>query len=472
MNRRRLLQMAPAVAGAMWVGETAAQGTPAASPMASPEAMMLPQRYSDVAQEYDELTSRLLEEGRAAVDALVQGDIDQLHANFSPEMQAVISADQMGALLATYTVDQVHFEVPTYPLVFDAQVSGDTMSGFLQSGGLTPFTVQREVGTPVASPTAGTPALEAVLAGTWTSAAQLPDGSDLAIELTFSGDGQQGTMSIPDQNVIRIPLANIAFHSEQPLGERTTDRAVPLSPRQRIYWARYDWGGRGMTITVGFDDAGTIVSMQVLPEFQLPPDPAAGMPPLPPLQLPFQGLWWVLWGGATVAENYHMPSTQQRYAVDIMIWNDGATYHDDPGQNENYWVWGQPVLAPVDGTVVAVVDGIDANTPGALPADPSALAGNHVVLQIGEAAYLFLAHMQAGSLLVAEGDSITVGTPVGLVGNSGNSSEPHLHIHAQSDRHILSHTAVGLPIVFEHLLVDGEPVADVRLEQGTFVAPA
>jgi murein DD-endopeptidase MepM/ murein hydrolase activator NlpD len=155
-----------------------------------------------------------------------------------------------------------------------------------------------------------------------------------------------------------------------------------------------------------------------------------------------------------------------------MIWNDGATYHGDPSKNEDYWVWGQPVLAPADGTVVAVVNDIAANTPGALPSDPGDIAGNHIVLQIGEAAYLFLAHMQEGSIAVKEGDVITAGTHVGLAGNTGNSSQPHLHIHVQNEPDITSPTAFGLPITFANTRVDGDPFADVSLEQGTFVAPA
>jgi len=352
--------------------------------------------------------------------------------------------------------------------VFDAQVTGDTMTGLLQSGGQLPFSLQRSGGTPAASPAAGA----AALAGSWSGATQIPGNTELSLELTISSDGQQGTFSIPEQNVHDAPVGNIAFQAEQPVGERLDDRALPKAPNAQFYWARYNWGGRGLTMQMNMDTSGMILGMQVLPEWQLPPDPAAGLAPLPPLQLPFASLWWVLWGGETVSENYHAASPQQRHASDIMIWNDGATWHDDPSQNENYWVWGQPVLAPADGTVVAVVDGIDANVPGALPANPADIAGNHVVLQIGEAAYCYLAHMQAGTIAVSEGDTITTGTHIGLAGNSGNSSEPHLHIHVQNEPDITSPTAFSLPIAFASALVNGESTADATLEQGTFVAPA
>jgi hypothetical protein len=469
MNRRRLMQGVPGLLGVGWA-RSAAQGTPVASPVGTPVA--LPTTYGDVASEYDQLAERLLEDGRAAVDALLDGEYDALFARFAPSMQSVAGVDTLRALLPSFTTNRVQFEVTEYELIFDAQVTGDTMTGTVQSAALYPFSLQRGAGTPRASPVAGTPAPSVALAGRWTGTTELSNGTVLTLELSFASDGQRGALSIPEQQVTDAPVVDIVFRPEQPIGARLTDRAVPLSPDGQFYWATYDWSGRGLTFTIGTDGSGAISSMQIDPAWQLPPDPSAGLAPLPPLRLPFDGLWWVLWGGETVAENYHAASRQQRHASDIMIWNDGATYHGNPGQNENYWVWGQPVIAPADGTVVAVVDNIAANAPGALPADPSDIAGNHVVLQIGEAAYLFLAHMQEGSITVKQGDTITAGTHVGLAGNSGNSSQPHLHIHVQNEPDITSPTAFGLPITFADLMVDGAAEADPILEQGTFIAPA
>ncbi len=465
MNRRRLLQTAPAALGAVWLGETAAQGTPVASPVGMPIAV--PTSYSEVAQTYDQLAASLLEQGRQITELALSGDNEALYDRFSPDLQAAISLDEMGALLPAYTTDRAHFEATEFQLVFDVQVTGDTMTGLLQSGGQLPFSLQRSAGTPVASPTAGA----ALLAGSWTGSTQLPDGTELSLELTISGDGQHGAFSVTEQGVRDAPVTNIAFQPEQPLGDRLDDRALPKAPNTQIYWARYDWGGRGLTIDIVMDESDVITGMQILPEWQLPPDPASGLAPLPPAQLPFDGLWWPLWGGETVPENYHAASPQQRHAADIMIWNEGATWHDDPSKNENYWVWGQPVLAPSDGTVIAVVDGIEANVPGALPASPADIAGNHVVLQVGEAAYCYLAHLQAGTIAVNEGDTVTAGTHIGLAGNSGNSSEPHLHIHAQNEPDLLSPTAFGLPITFASVLVNGEPTPDASIEQGAFVSP-
>jgi hypothetical protein len=470
MNRRRLLQTVPAALGALWLGEAAAQGTPVTSPAGTPAAV--PTSYSDVAGTYDQLTGQLLKNGRSAIEMLLGGDDDALFARFSPAMQAAVSVDALQALVPSFTTNRAQFEVTEFHLIFDAQVTGDTMTGTVQSAALYPFSVQRQVGTPVASAVAGTPGPAAVLAGKWVGSTKLSDGTVLTLEIAFSSDGQQGTLSIPEQKVVDAPIAHITFQPERAIGERIADKAVPVSPDAQSYWSQYDWGGRGLTIDVGMDESGTTIGTQVSPTWLLPPDPAAGLAPLPPLQLPFDGLWWVLWGGETVAENYHAASQQQRHASDIMIWNDGGTYHDDPGNNENYWVWGQPVLAPADGTVATVVDGIEANVPGALPTKPADIAGNHVVLQIGDAAYCYLAHMQAGTISATEGEHIAAGTQIGLAGNSGNSSQPHLHIHVQNEPDITSPTAFSLPITFANVLVNGEQTAQATLVQGTFVTPA
>ena len=201
----------------------------------------------------------------------------------------------------------------------------------------------------------------------------------------------------------------------------------------------------------------------------LAPDPAVELPALPAMRLPFEGRWWVYWGGETVGQNYHAANAEQRHAVDLVIWQDGSTFRSDGATNEDYYAWGQPVLAPIDATVVEIVDGFDANPPGQLPENPSNAFGNHVVLQVGNNAFLYLAHLQDGSISVSQGDRVTAGSPVGLVGNSGNSSEPHLHMHAQNYG-TLRALAVGLPLTFANVLVDDELVEIASLRQGTFVA--
>lgn len=173
-----------------------------------------------------------------------------------------------------------------------------------------------------------------------------------------------------------------------------------------------------------------------------------------PLRLPFDGEWTVFWGGRTVDQNYHAASRDQRFAYDIVILRDGKTHSGDGSANDQYFAFGQPILAPAAGTVVVVVDGVDDNKPGVM--NPQQAAGNHVVIDHGNGEFSFLAHFRKGSLKVKKGDVVKAGQPLGLCGNSGNSSEPHLHYHLQTTPELFA--GDGLPAQFLHYLADGKEV--------------
>ena len=124
--------------------------------------------------------------------------------------------------------------------------------------------------------------------------------------------------------------------------------------------------------------------------------------------------------------------------------------------------FGMPILAPVSGTVVLTHDGeadhvARRSTPAQIPyafgqvarvrAGAPAVAGNHVVLAIGPTGpYVLLAHLRRGTVRVAPGDRLTTGEAVGACGNSGNSTEPHVHVQVTDS--VEWETAVGLPITF------------------------
>jgi hypothetical protein len=99
-----------------------------------------------------------------------------------------------------------------------------------------------------------------------------------------------------------------------------------------------------------------------------------------------------------------------------------------PADPAAYRIFGTPVVAPCSGRVIAAVDGL-ADMP--VPQyDRKNMAGNHVILDCHDA-HVILAHFQRGSIRVRAGDVVTVASPLGAVGNSGGTSEPHLHVHAQ-----------------------------------------
>lgn len=128
------------------------------------------------------------------------------------------------------------------------------------------------------------------------------------------------------------------------------------------------------------------------------------------------------------------PTIAQRFAIDYVKVDDKfVTHQGDSLKNENYYAEGNDALAVADGRVVAVKDGIPENVPGvtsrAVPITLETVGGNHVMIDIGNDHYAFYAHLKPGSIRVRVGDQVKPGQVIGLVGNSGNSTEPHLHFH-------------------------------------------
>ena len=141
----------------------------------------------------------------------------------------------------------------------------------------------------------------------------------------------------------------------------------------------------------------------------------------------------------------------QRFAVDwVSLYGDGKTFHGDPQDNRNYGAYGAQILSVQDGLVVGLKDGIPENTPGrtrAVEINRETLAGNWVLVRISRAQYAFYAHLQPGSLAVKLGQRVQSGQVLGLLGNSGNSSEPHLHFHMVSGRDPIA--SEGIPYEFD-----------------------
>jgi murein DD-endopeptidase MepM/ murein hydrolase activator NlpD len=122
----------------------------------------------------------------------------------------------------------------------------------------------------------------------------------------------------------------------------------------------------------------------------------------------------------------------QRFAIDwVRVFPNLETSRGDEKDNKNYRAYGEEALAVADGTVTETKDGIPENVPGeksrAVPVTLETIGGNHVIIDLGNGVFAFYAHLQPGSLRVRVGDSVKRGQVLGLVGNSGNSTEPHLH---------------------------------------------
>jgi murein DD-endopeptidase len=149
----------------------------------------------------------------------------------------------------------------------------------------------------------------------------------------------------------------------------------------------------------------------------------------------------------------------QRFAIDwVQAYPDGKMYKGDPSENKNYRAYGAEIHAVADGVVTQVGDGIPQNTPGAkslaVPITLETVGGNHVIMEIGNGLFAFYAHMQPGSLRVKAGDKVRRGQVLGLLGNTGNSSEPHLHFQICSANSELG--SEGLPYAFASFEVQGK----------------
>lgn len=149
-------------------------------------------------------------------------------------------------------------------------------------------------------------------------------------------------------------------------------------------------------------------------------------------RLPFNGRWFVMQGGDTPNVNQHMNLAAQWFGIDFAKVSGPSQRELARGaatKVEDFFSWGEPVLAPVDGMIVSVTDGLPDNALGIKDAQHA--AGNHVVIKVMENRFVFVAHLQRGSVVVKAGQKIKRGERLGLCGNSGNSDFPHIHMHVQ-----------------------------------------
>lgn len=170
------------------------------------------------------------------------------------------------------------------------------------------------------------------------------------------------------------------------------------------------------------------------------------------LELPFNNEWWVFWGGRNVSENYHAAYKVQRFALDIVKRVNGSTHTGNGSQNEDYHCFGKQLNAPGNGKIVTVMNSIPDNIPGEFNA--AVPEGNHVIIDHENGEFSMLAHFKEGSIIVSVGDIVVKGQELGKAGNSGNSSEPHLHYQLQTTAN--PEDGEGLPAQFLNYYANGD----------------
>jgi hypothetical protein len=144
----------------------------------------------------------------------------------------------------------------------------------------------------------------------------------------------------------------------------------------------------------------------------------------------------------------------QRFAIDWVQYQNvngvGTTWKGPEDRNESYFCYGQPIYSVAGGKVVSIADGLPENVPHsgkyAVAIDAENAAGNHVVVEIAPRRYVLYAHMRPGTVRVQTGDEVRTGEILGLVGNTGSSTEPHLHMHIDNQPSFLAGN--GIPYEF------------------------
>jgi murein DD-endopeptidase MepM/ murein hydrolase activator NlpD len=213
--------------------------------------------------------------------------------------------------------------------------------------------------------------------------------------------------------------------------------------------AKYERLATPVKMVIGFDAERNIAAFGIAPEGKLEAAPTrnADYRTQASLRLPFDAAWTVAWGGRSIEQNQHAAMADQRFAYDFFVVEGGTTHRGEGRRNEDYFAYGRSVLSPAAGRVVVAVDGVPDNVPGELGT----------------------AQLAPGSVSVKPGDQVSSGQKLGRCGNSGHSSEPHLHYHLQSTARLSD--GEGLPAQFVGYVADGvrvnrgEPVREQRIEQ-------
>ena len=176
--------------------------------------------------------------------------------------------------------------------------------------------------------------------------------------------------------------------------------------------------------------------------------------------LPFKGTWIVGNGGRNASKNSHINPDgtgpkNQRFAYDFI------KDHKGNAKNlEDYEAFGLEVIAPADGVISQVINGSRDIPIG--ESDWVVICGNMVVIDHENGEWSVLAHFKHNSIKVKVGDKVKKGNLVGLCGNTGNTSEPHIHYHLQNGP--IMYRATGLPVQFRRIKVNSELKKTVELE--------
>lgn len=175
--------------------------------------------------------------------------------------------------------------------------------------------------------------------------------------------------------------------------------------------------------------------------------------------LPFDDEWTVVNGGIEKKYSHSWGVPTQRYAYDFLIMDEnGKTYdNENPADVKAYKCYDNNVLAPADGMVVETGNNCEDSKimlPNNIEAIAKDIRGNYILIKHAENEYGFIGHLKPQSICVKIGDNVKRGQVIAKCGNTGNSSEPHIHFHIQDSMNFF--TSAGVPIKFKNIFVSAQ----------------
>nr|WP_242540666.1 M23 family metallopeptidase [Staphylococcus warneri] len=175
-------------------------------------------------------------------------------------------------------------------------------------------------------------------------------------------------------------------------------------------------------------------------------------------QFPFNDEWFVYWGGDNELFNYHYPIETQRYAYDFIKINkdSGMSYFEDGMRCKHYYAYNTPVYAQLNGVVVDIENNIKDNRIG--QTNQRQPLGNYVMIKHSTNEFSLIGHLKQHSIKVNIGDEITDNVMIGLCGNSGNSSEPHIHFQVSNQPSLLEGQSLKVNFENNRTPIKGETI--------------
>jgi hypothetical protein len=209
------------------------------------------------------------------------------------------------------------------------------------------------------------------------------------------------------------------------------------------------------------------------PRLEVPPRPATVIAP------PLSGEGWFNANGCceptphrsfrTAADGLRF-ATPETFAIDWVQLRGGRLFEGDGTKNEQYFAFGAEVRSATYGEVVVVRDGRPEETPNNDPKNvvlEQDFGGNHVAVRVRPGVYAFYAHLQPGSIDVGVGDTVETGQRIGELGNTGNSTQPHLHFELSDGPDPL--TSNSLPFVVDRYTFAGSVDPDQSTDKDLLI---